>query len=330
MDYTQLGRTGIRASVAGLGCGGRSRLGLDFGRDHAIKVVHRALDLGVTLFDTAAHYGTEEALGAALRGKRRDVVLISKAKPPIHPRPIRALGGARLGGLTPMISGRKLRRSLEGSLRALQTDYLDVFLIHRVFPEDYERVRDEAMPVLQRFQEEGKIRAYGVTESFKDDLDHVALSRVLADGVAPIIMAGFNILHQTARHGILDRAGAAGVGVLGMYAVRQALRNLEALRPALAEMSARGEMASNDVGLDTLLGALDTCAEEIELPDIAYRYARHEPGIDIVLTGTGDLAHLERNVASILSPPLPDPALVEINRLFGRNRRICGDDGTSH
>ena len=77
MEFTTLGRTGLRVSVAGLGCGGFSRLGLGRGKSatEAMALVRAALDHGVNLIDTAAAYGTEEVLGRALKGRREGVVL---------------------------------------------------------------------------------------------------------------------------------------------------------------------------------------------------------------------------------------------------------------
>ena len=79
MEYVTLGRTGIEVSVAGLGCGGFSRLGLGTGKSEAeaMALVHQAFDLGVNLFDTAAVYGTEAVLGKALKGLPRDRVVIA-------------------------------------------------------------------------------------------------------------------------------------------------------------------------------------------------------------------------------------------------------------
>ena len=82
MEYVTLGRTGLRVSVAGLGCGGFSRLGLGKGKseDEAIALIRQALDLGVNLFDTAASYDTEAVLGKALKAvPREDVVIATKA-----------------------------------------------------------------------------------------------------------------------------------------------------------------------------------------------------------------------------------------------------------
>src|SRR5207253_8508837 len=82
MDYVTLGRTGLRVSVAGLGCGGFSRLGLGAGksRAEAVALVRQALDMGVNLLDTAAMYGTEEVVGEAIKSvPRQSVVVATKA-----------------------------------------------------------------------------------------------------------------------------------------------------------------------------------------------------------------------------------------------------------
>ena len=116
-----LGRTGLRVSVAGLGCGGFSRLGLGTGKSEAeaVALIRAALDLGVNLFDTAAAYGTEAVVGEAVgrvRARCRD----------LHQ------------GAAPRDAGRIRRRtvvaSLDASLRRLGTDYVDVFQLHGVPP----------------------------------------------------------------------------------------------------------------------------------------------------------------------------------------------------
>src|SRR5215470_17940951 len=83
MDYVTLGRTGMRVSVAGLGCGGFRQLGLAQGKSEAeaIGIIHQALELGVNFFDTAAAYGTEPVLGKAIKSVRREeVVIATKAR----------------------------------------------------------------------------------------------------------------------------------------------------------------------------------------------------------------------------------------------------------
>ena len=78
MDYTTLGRTGLKVSVAGLGCGGNSKIGQGKGqsKDDSIRLIRRAMDLGINFFDTAEAYGTEGVVGEAIRDVPRDQVVI--------------------------------------------------------------------------------------------------------------------------------------------------------------------------------------------------------------------------------------------------------------
>ena len=82
MEYTTLGRSGLHVSIAGLGCGGHSRLGTKTGKSEqeSIAVVRQALDLGINLIDTAEAYGTEAIVGKALQGVPRDQVVIATKK----------------------------------------------------------------------------------------------------------------------------------------------------------------------------------------------------------------------------------------------------------
>ncbi|MGH7115354.1 MAG: aldo/keto reductase, partial [Stellaceae bacterium] len=134
MQYLTLGRTGLKVSVAGLGCGGFSRLGLGTGKSEAeaVALVHQAFDLGVNLFDTAAVYGTEAVLGEALKGLPRDqVVVATKAWIP------RGVGGS---------AGERAVASLDNSLKLLGLDCIDIFQLHGVSPGAYDRAREVIAP----------------------------------------------------------------------------------------------------------------------------------------------------------------------------------------
>src|SRR5262249_10592756 len=111
MDYVTLGKTGLRVSVAGLGCGGNSRLGLGRGKTEAkaIALVRQALHMGLNLLDTAASYGTEALIGKVIKTVPRDRVVIT-TKAAIH------------RGSTP-IPPAQVVASLESSLHQLDTDY---------------------------------------------------------------------------------------------------------------------------------------------------------------------------------------------------------------
>ena len=293
MDYTQLGRTGLTVSVAGLGCGGSSRLGLTAGKSRAesVAVVRRALDLGVTFFDTAEAYGTEEILGEALRGAARDGAIVSTKTQ------------ARRRGV--LRTPEDVAAGLDGSLRRLGFERVDLFLLHAVAPGDYETARDRLRPVLERAREAGKVGHIGLSETAPRDPRHETLGRALADGGWEAVMLAFHMMNQNARERVFPAAAARGVGTLIMFAVRAIFSDPAYLARTMAGLAAAGrvpaELGATERPLDVLVRP-DGARSVI---DAAYRYARHEPGADVVLFGTGDPAHVEANVASILRPPLP-------------------------
>jgi aryl-alcohol dehydrogenase-like predicted oxidoreductase len=305
MEYRRLGRTGLRVSVAGLGCGGFSRLGLGTGKSEAeaIALVHQALDLGVNLFDTAAVYGTEAVLGRALKRVPRDrVVIATKAWVP------RGAGDA----------AERAVKSLDRSLKALGTDHVDIFQLHGVSPGGYDRAVDIA-PALLREREKGKLRHLGVTEAGSSDANHRMLARAVEDGAWDTVMVAFHMMHQNARQLVFPRATANRVGTLIMFAVRNIFSQPERLRAELRRLAAGREVAhwlgAAPEPLGFLIHAADGGASSVV--DAAYRYVRHEPGVDVVLFGTGERAHLEANIASILKPPLPDTDRRILQKHFG-------------
>jgi aryl-alcohol dehydrogenase-like predicted oxidoreductase len=108
-----------------------------------------------------------------------------------------------------------------------------------------------------------------------------------------------------------------------MFAVRRALSQPEALKELVAQLTTEGVIS----GLDPI-APLDFVAQHPEvssLVEAAYRYCRHEPGADVILTGTGNADHLEANVASILSPKLPSEVLAKLNHYFGQVDSVSGN-----
>ena len=304
MEYRQLGNTGLRVSLMALGCGGPSRLGLSTGRTTAqsAAVVQAALDAGINLIDTATAYRTEPLVAAGLRGRPRDRVVLSSK------RGLNADGGERL------LSGAELEAAVEASLRRLGTDYIDIYHLHGVSPEQYPHARDEMVPALQRLQAAGKVRFLGITERFGGDTEHRMLREVLADGVFEVVMVGFNMLNQTARDTVLRVAGERGVGTMIMFAVRRAFSRPQRLRELLAELADRGEV---DRELAAAVAPFRFLAAETDdLADAAYRYCIDQPGVSTVLSGTGNVDHLHANVASFARGPLSHAAAARIDRLF--------------
>ncbi len=310
MDYVTLGRTGLKVSAAGLGCGGHSRLGQGYGESHAhsVGIVNAALDLGINFIDTAAVYKTEEIVGEAIAGQRDSVVVSTKL--PIVPPGESALGQV-------LISGEDLALSLEESLWKLRTDYIDILHLHGVMPDQYEYCQRELLPLLFRLREQGKIRFLGLTERFIYDPRHAMLARALKDDAWDVVMAGFNVVNPSARHRVFAQTQTTGVGTLIMFAVRRALSDPGALRAVIADLVKADLLDAGALDQEDPLGFLKTLGGAESVIDGAYRFCRHEPGAGVVLTGTGSAAHLRQNLASINAGPLAPACLTQLEKLFG-------------
>ena len=305
MEYTALGRTGLRVSVAGLGCGGSSRLGVKTGKSRAesVAVVRRALDLGVNFLDTAEAYGTEEIVGEALRAVPRDRAVVAT----------KAL--VRRGGV--LREPDDVAASLDGSLRRLGMDHIDVFMLHAVAPRDYETARDRLRPVLERAREAGKIGHVGLTETPPNDPRHATLERALGDGGWAVAMLAFHMMNQNARPKIFPMACAGGIGTLVMFAVRAIFSDPAYLARTMAALATAGRVPAELAGRERPLDFLVREGGAESVIDAAYRYARHEPGVDVVLFGTGEATHVDSNVASIVRPPLPEADRARLAAWFG-------------
>jgi aryl-alcohol dehydrogenase-like predicted oxidoreductase len=314
MEYTTLGRTGLKVSVAGLGCGGPSRLGMrndPQSENHAIALVKQAIDLGVNFLDTAQNYGTEAVVGKAIAGMPRDRLVISTKKtlpPGDHSDP-----------------EAEVIKGIEQSLKLIGTDYIDVYHLHGVEPKDYAFAKDRLMPAMRRLKEQGKIRFVGVTEGFVVDPAHAVLQDGLKEDLWDVVMVGFSLLNPSARRTVFQLTQNKNVGVLNMFAVRRALSQPERLKELCAELVAKGMIAKEALDGNAPLGFLLKQTDAATIPEAAYRFCRHTQGVDVVLFGTGNPAHLKENVAAILKPPLPQPVLEKLDEIFGALDHMTGN-----
>jgi aryl-alcohol dehydrogenase-like predicted oxidoreductase len=307
MEYARLGRSGLVCSVIGLGGGSSGRFGLKKGgsRSDAIRLIRTALDHGITFFDGAGLSGGVDALLAeGLADRRQDVVLSTKVHLGPDPIPFTNMKLAhrtsswvarRFGSVC---SGPALRRRVEQTLRTLRTDRIDVLHLHAVSPRQYPLAVSKVLPELLKLKHEGKLRAIGVTEGFLSDPNHDMLRAASAEAHFDVIMVGFNISNSSAAQFVLPTAKMAGVGVVGMFALRQLIDTTDAY-----ELSRMAEEAG------------------ISLSELAYRFCRHQAEIDVVLTGTGDPAHLRQNIKAALAPPLPASVLAELHQAAASTRK---------
>ena len=302
MDYRPLGKTGLTVSVAGLGCGGNSRLGLGRGAsfDDCVAVVRTAVDLGVNFLDTAEAYGTEEIVGAAARNYDRDKLVIST----------KAI--FRTGDTADSVT-----RKVEAALKRLGLDYVDVFHFHAVAPAAYHHHRDVLAPALVKLKEQGKVRHVGITETSPNDPEQKMLAQAIQEAPWEVTMLAYSLMNQGARRNVFPQTQQRGIGTLLMFVVRNMFSQPDYRRDVFAKLVEQGELDAKILSEGDPLAFLLAQGGAQSITDAAYRYARHEQGVDVVLFGTGDKAHVKDNVASILRPPLAPPIIERLHASFG-------------
>ena len=130
-------------------------------------------------------------------------------------------------------------------------------------------------------------------------------------------MVGFSMMHQNARERVFPVTHKHKVGTLLMFAVRNIFSQPGRLQATLRELAAEGQVSAALAELDDPLGFLVHEGGASSVVDACYRYVRYEPGVDVVLFGTGSPAHLKTNIDSLLKPPLPKADHRKIGELFG-------------
>jgi aryl-alcohol dehydrogenase-like predicted oxidoreductase len=197
-----LGRTAESLMPVGLGCMGLTGVyNAPLDAPATTKLIHEAIDLGVEHFDTAEMYGlteNESLLGQAFAGRRDKVFIATKWGPQFDPATGRRLG---IDG-----SAENCRRSIEGSLRRLRTDHVDLYYLHRVDPR---RPIEESVGSMAELVKEGKIRAIGLSEPAADTIRKAA-------AVAPIaaVQSEYSIFTRDVEKGPLDAMNEVGASLV--------------------------------------------------------------------------------------------------------------------
>jgi aryl-alcohol dehydrogenase-like predicted oxidoreductase len=300
MLYRPLGQTGMTVSEIGLGCaswwGNRA-----FDEREAARLVHAALDRGVTFLDTGASYSGGEAeprLGRALRGRNLDgVVIATKA-------------GTRFDGRRVVrdMNAASLEASVQRSLRNLGLEALPLLQLHGPAAAELD---DGMLGFLESLKRRGMVRALGV-----NSFDPAVIGHVAPLPVFDVVMVDYNVLRPE-RARVIGQAAEAGKGVLAGMALamghtgRQVLK-LRAPRDLWYALRALKNHRA-DVARGARFGFLNQLPD-MSGPQAALAYVLAHPGVSCAVVGTTRMAHLIENLqASGLA--LPEGVRAEIRRI---------------
>jgi aryl-alcohol dehydrogenase-like predicted oxidoreductase len=205
MEYRRLGNSGLQVSLAGLGC---NNFGMRIDTEQTRTVVHRALDEGITLFDTADIYGnrgqSEEMLGKALGTRRNEIVLASKFGMAMGDGPYNT-GGSR----------RYIMAACEASLKRLGTDHIDLYQIHQPDPHTPE---EETLAALETLVQSGKVRYLGHSNYSGWQTANAAWI-AKTRGWTPYVSAQnhYNLLNREIEKDLMPACREFGVGILPYF-----------------------------------------------------------------------------------------------------------------
>ena len=321
MEYTILGRTGLRVSRAGFGGGGIGQVWGTTTDKESIRAVHRALDLGINFFDVAPGYGdgkAEEVLGVALQGRREEAIVATKVL--LRAEEMDDVAGA-------------VARSMENSLQRLRMEAVDVLHVHNRFTQnrgdsaDSLSAGDALGPVLdafQKMQQVGKTKFIGVSAMEP----HVpTVKRIMETGHYDTVLAYYNLLNWTAQEPpppgveiydngqIIPLAKSLDMGVIGIRSHAAGALSSQVDRPVPP-----GTLLTQDVASTQTLGFL------LEGPiramsQAAMVFCLMNWDIHTTVPGVKNVAEIEEIAACVDLPPIPPEHLLRLQELYSRGFR---------
>ncbi|HTL46456.1 MAG TPA: aldo/keto reductase [Verrucomicrobiae bacterium] len=311
-----LGKTDLKVTELGLGC---QSLGGSFhykDDKEALAVLSAALDAGINFFDTADSYAlghSERLIGKALKGRRDKAVITTKAGY-VYTRlgTVGQVWGPRLSFLSPLLrpfraplnearylfqyrnfSPRHLAGAAEASLRRLETDYVDLFLLHDPSPKLLEI--EEIWQTLEKLKREGKVRHYGISCITEGDaMDFLKRMPVP-------VQVTVNLIDQEALDGLLPHAAQTGAGIIARLPFARGLLTGASDTKAdqvtrhpkvIAERKKRAEKFRF------------LAKEGRSMAQAALRFVLDQPGISTVIPGVSRRAHLKEALAALDLPAL--------------------------
>ncbi|MFC8535228.1 aldo/keto reductase [Streptomyces sp. NPDC057249] len=295
MRYRELGRSGLSVSEIGYGAWGigeSSWVGAT--RDESVRALHRAVDLGVNLIDTARGYGeSERIVGQVVRERTGDEVLVATKVPPknqVWP----AADGTDPADAFP---GDHIRASLETSLAASGLDHFDVLQFH-VWNDEW-LGRGDWLETVAALKQEGKIRLFGVSVNDHSPQSAVALVR---SGVVDTVQVIYNVFDQSPAAELLPACAEHGVGVIVRVALDEGgLTGRITADSTFPEGDFRNRYFRDDrpAQVERRVAAIvaDLGIEPDAIAEYALRFVLSHPAVSTVIPGMRSVRNVERNTA---------------------------------
>jgi aryl-alcohol dehydrogenase-like predicted oxidoreductase len=323
MQIRTFGRTGLKISALGFGCGAVGGIMVRGDPADQERVVARAIDVGVNYFDTAVLYGdgaSEKNLGRVLQTvKPTNVIVGTKVRVP----------PSEFGRIAEAIAA-----SLDGSLARLQLDQVDIFHLHNPITVagggsalSASQVLDEVVPAFERLRQQGKIRFIGISAVG----DTAALQQVIDAGAFDSAQIVYNMLNPSAGEALpknypaqdygrlFDHTTAEGVGVVGIRVLAGGALSGSAERHPIASPAPEpiGSAMSYDADLDRArrLMPLVEGGFAKNLTEAATRFALSHPAMGTILVGMATPQQFEDALAAVEKGPLPQAALDRLSAL---------------
>ncbi len=325
MEYRMLGKTGMRVSALGFGCGNVGGLIIRGEPRDRVRAVARAIEAGINYFDTAPSYGdgqSERNLGQALNELQARVYVGTKVR--LEPSELSDLQGA-------------ITRSVEASLARLGRDAVDLIQLHNHIAQQRDRretslsvqeVLGDVLQTFQRLQAQGKTRFYGLTGLGES----AALQQVIDSGALYTAQVCYNLLNPSAGHAVpagfpaqdfgqlIDRAAGRGMGCIAIRVLAAgAITGVEERHPVAVPSVApigSGPDYRTDVQRARTLAFLQDERYTENMIEAAVRFAWSKEGISTVLVGYSSLEHLEQAITYAERGALPAEALRRLGQAW--------------
>jgi aryl-alcohol dehydrogenase-like predicted oxidoreductase len=295
METRNLGRSGLKVSVVGLGC---NNFGGRIDTAQARAVVDRAIELGITLFDTADTYGnrggSERVLGEVLGTRRQDIVLATKFGNAMDET------GVMKGG-----SRRYLMAAVEASLKRLRTDWIDLYQLHKPDPDT---PIEETLRALDDLVRQGKVRYVGCSNLVAWSVVDAAWT-ARHHGLAPFVSAQdeYSVLVRRHERELLPALRACGMGLLPYYPLASGLLTGKYRRGAslpegsrLANSKAWAEQFLTPRNWDVVEALEHFCRERGRgLVDLAFSWLAAQAPVASIIAGATSPQQIDVNVAAV-------------------------------